>query len=409
MGGQVMVAQSQEGSATSGSVGLVLSGAGARGAYEAGALSILLPLLTGPDSPRVIVGSSAGALNAALLASVIDKGVAKAAENLLEAWRRITLEKVFAAPRRSVVTAATWHFHHQPRTASGLLDTTPLEKTIGEMVDTRKIGQNVQSGLLDSLGIVASSCSADDAVVFVEGSESQSPASGQVRYITTKLGIQHLLASSAFPIAFPPRWVQGSGADDWYIDGGVHLNTPMKPAIDMGADRLLVLTGTPILSAAHRPPHGSPSPGLPPDVTDGNGQILRALLADNLESDLTRLKSTNSYLATASPTVSRGHRSIKTFVVGPSDDSLSDVAARIWPAGWKSLLGSLGGYGLLGSAMHQKQRPGQFLSYLCFHPEFIGRAIEQGRNDTEAMLGGVTSIPWGLPLRTMETRASPVK
>ena len=109
------------------------------GAYEAGALSILLPLLTGPDSPRVIVGSSVGALNAAMLASVMDNGVANAAESLLEAWRRITPEKVFAAPRRSVVTAATWHLHHQPRTASGLLDTTPLEKTIGEMVDTRKL------------------------------------------------------------------------------------------------------------------------------------------------------------------------------------------------------------------------------------------------------------------------------
>jgi len=389
-----MVAESPEGPGPGGGVALVLSGAGARGAYEAGALSVLLPVLADRDRPRIIVGTSAGALNAAMLASVIDQGPVAAANALVEGWRSISPKKVFATPRRGAWTAVAWHLRHRPRTAAGLLDTKPLERTIAEIVGRPDFGHNVVSGHLDGIGIAASSCSTAQAVVFVESGGAPPPSGGRVRYVGTKLDYQHLLASSAFPIAFPPKWVEGKGyPGDWYIDGGLHLNTPLKPAIDLGADRLLVLGGTPAR------PSIRPSPDVPPNATDENGQILHALLMDQLETDLAQLASINRYLVTPGAGGSRAHqpprhRSITTFVMNPSGDDLDRVAAKIWPAGWKSLLQSLGGYPLLGGVTPQRQQPGQFLSYLCFHPDFIRAALCQGEADARAKLGAATSIPW---------------
>jgi len=392
-----MVEESSDEPVPDNGVALVLSGAGARGAYEAGALSVLLPLLTGHDRPRIIVGTSVGALNAAMLASVIHQGVDVAADALVKSWMSISPEKVFSTPRGSAVSAVRWHLRHRPGTAVGLLDTTPLKDTMAEILGDEDFGHNVGNGQLDGIGIVASSCSRSDAVVFVKVRGAAPPDGGRVRYVGTKLGYLHLLASSAFPIAFPPQWVKDDGqAGDWYIDGGVHLNTPLKPAIDLGAVRLLVVGGT-----ATRP-SWRPSPGLPPDETDGNGQILHSLLVDGLEADLAHLRSTNRYLAMLGTGGAQAHqpsrhRPVKTFVVNPSDDNLNSVAAEVWPAGWKSLLKSCGGYGLLGFVTRQRQQPGQFLSYMCFHPDFIRSAISQGQADARAQLGGSASLPWMLP------------
>jgi NTE family protein len=384
-----------------GRVAIVLAGAGSRGAYEAGALSVLLPLLKGSDAPRIILGTSVGALNAAMLASVIDKGVDAAATKLLEEWKTIRPEKVFRTPRRGAVTELAWHLRHSSGTAAGLVDTKPLEETISKIIQPSNFGHNVGSNGLETVGIVASACSTMQAVVFVEGKSVPSSAQ-QVQYVGTTLGSQHLLASSAFPIVFPPRWVADPNiGGDWYIDGGVHLNTPFKPAIDLGADRILVVGGTPSHSVV------PPSPDTSPTVGDSNGQILHALLTDGLEADLVRLRATNQYVraltgasVTPPPPATSGqpaHRMISYLTVSPSDDTLDAEAAKIYAAGWLSLLESLGGYKLLGTATCQRQRPGQFLSYICFDKNFVSRAIELGQADARAAIGGSHSIPWITP------------
>jgi NTE family protein len=308
---------------------------------------------------------------------------------------------VFRTPRRGAVTELARHLHHSPGTAVGLVDTKPLEETIGEIIEPSNFGHNIGSHDLETVGIVASAFSSMQAVVFVEG-KSVPPSSQQIRYVRTRLGTQHLLASSAFPIVFPPRWVADSNSGgDWYIDGGVHLNTPFKPAIDLGADRILVVGGTQSRSIV------PPSPDTSPSLGDSNGQILHALLADGLEADLVRLRATNQYvraLASTSAGAPTGatsgqppHRMISCLTVSPSDDTLDAEAARIYPAGWLSLLESIGGYKLLGTATSQRQRPGQFLSYICFDEEFVRSAIELGQADARAVIKGSHSIPWITP------------
>jgi NTE family protein len=368
-----------------GPVALILTGDGARSAYEAGALSVLLPLLRDEDAPRIILGTSAGALNAALIASVIDQGLDVASEKLLAAWRTIRPEKVFAPPLASTISFLRWHLRHASRTAAGLLDTSPLERTIEEMLQPHDFGHAVESGELESLGVVASSCSTSEAVVFVQG--KMPPSSGErIRYLSTKLTIPHLLASSAFPLAFPAQWVEGPEGGDWYIDGGIHLNAPLKPAIDLGANRLLVC------GATQESPFIQPDPDVPPNFGDGGGQILHAVLTDRLQADLANLRDRNA--SARQQGAEDDHRLIATYLMTPPDDSLSEVAAEIWPSGWRSLLESFGGYRFLGGLTAQKQQPGQYLSYLCFHPEFIEQAIAKGQADAKAAIGDATSVPW---------------
>jgi NTE family protein len=384
--------EQSSGEVPGGPVALILTGDGARSAYEAGALSVLLPLLRAEDAPRIILGTSAGALNAALIAAVLDDGIHVAAEKLLEAWRTIRPEKVFAPPLASTISFIAWHVHHKRGTAAGLLKTKPLKQTIEEMLQPHDFGRAVESGTLESLGVVASACSTSEAVVFVEG--KLPPASGErIRYVPTKLEIPHLLASSAFPLAFPAQWVEGPEGGDWYIDGGIHLNAPLKPAIDLGASRLLVL------GATQQSPFRQPDPDIPPNFGDGGGQILHAVLTDRLQADLAHLRRRNAAVRNRDdvPGSESDDRLIATYLMTPSDDNLSEVAAEIWPSGWKSLLGSFGGYRFLGGMTAQKQQPGQYLSYLCFHPEFIEAAIAKGQADAKAAIGGATSIPWECP------------
>ncbi len=386
--------RSASGEIPEGPVALVLTGDGARSAYEAGALSVLLPLLEDQDAPRIILGTSAGGLNAALVASVIDQGLDVAATTLLDAWRTITPEKVFTRPRAGMARFLAWHLRHAPATAPGLLDTTPLRATIEEMLRPHEFGHNVDRGHLDALGMVASSCSTAEAVCFVQG--RMPPLSGErIRYLPVTLSISHLLASSAFPLAFPAQWVEGPGpgGGDWYVDGGIHLNAPLKPAIDLGAGRLLVL------GATDERPFVEPRSDLPPNIGDGGGQILHAVLTDRLQADLAHLRRTNQFVRELdgrgrAPAAGSGHRLIATCVMTPHDDRLSKIATEIWPSGWKSIIESCGDYRILGGVTVQKQQPGQYLSYLCFHPEFIEQAIEMGRADAHAMIGDATSIPW---------------
>jgi NTE family protein len=298
------------------------------------------------------------------------------------------------------------HFRPTPGVATGLVDTTPLEETIDRLIKPSNFGKAVGSNGLETVGIVASACSTMKAVVFLEGGlVPQSTSTDQVRYVGTELGPKHLLASSAFPMVFPPIWVPDPDiGGDWYIDGGVHLNTPFKPAIDLGADRILVVGGTQLGSLV------PPSPDKYPALGDSNGQILHALLADGFEADLAHLRADNTYVealqrasAVALPDAEKeplAHRTIKYLKVGPSSSTLDDEAAKICPAGWLNLLTSLGGYKLLGPVTGQRQRPGQFLSYLCFDERFIAKAIELGQADAKKAVQGLNRVPWVKPVNS---------
>ncbi len=323
-----------------------------------------------------------------MLASAIDRDADPVVALTSQGWEQITPERIFAKPWLSLLRMAKRQLRRPAGVAPGLLDTDVLRATLGQMLPDPRYASGVERGALDAVAIVASSCSSAGAVAFFESRLDPKSTSG-VQYVKTELGLDHLMASSAFPIAFPARWVSGPG-QGWYIDGGVHLNTPIKPAIDLGAGRILVISATP-WDVSQLPEHADP-----PNMVDYGGQLLHAMLVDSMRADLQDVVRVNRQLL-AGPPVSGPtppmQRVVEFCVVHPQNDSLSEVAAQTWRPGMLRFVRSLGGYSALGPVTSQRQRPGELLSYLCFNRDFISRAIACGRRDAERLIGVPRRIP----------------
>ena len=353
---------------TNGGVAIVLSGAGARGAYEAGALSVLLPFLKGDDCPRMVLGTSAGALNAAILASYLHLSVDAAAAALLDGWRRITPARVFSTPRLSVLRLAERRLRRPASVAPGLLDTGPLRVTLGEMLPDEHLGSTVTHGSLDAVAVAASSCTKGGAVVFLEttrpvpmsnrASRTRRPDSGPS---TSWPHRPSRWPSRRSGSAAPPRAGASTARSSQHPTQASHRprrrSHPRHRRHALG-DR----PGTGAVEAPER--HGWQWPD-PPRLA---GRLLAGgpRSAGAHQPPNRRWGKNKPAAGTATPAAGSGRRVVRYCALNPSDDGLSDVAARVWPLGLLPFVRSLGGYGASGPLAWRRRRPGQFLSYLCF-------------------------------------------
>jgi len=383
------------------SVGLVLAGGGARGAYEAGVLAELLPWLEARDArPTVLVGTSVGGLNAAYLASVADRPGDEAAAGLIDLWGRVTRAKVI----RPIV------LHQSPRTAlryvaelagvpgvrlEALLDPAPLRETVNAWLDWEAVHRNVEAGVVDALAVVATSVESERAVVFVEGRDGDElPRAALVDYEATPLAVEHVLASAAIPVAFPAVHLdRPASARGFYYDGGTRLNTPVKPALDLGVERVAVV-------ATHAPYRraraGATVDAAPPDFADGAFELVQATLVDPLINDLRTLGKMNLLAERLGPDRAAPYRAVPFLFAGPPDSArLGRIVAEVFERHFSGLVGAarsldvtllsrlLGGPG----AAHA-----ELMSYLFFEPRFVEAAVEAGRDDARASLR--SGDPW---------------
>jgi NTE family protein len=382
-------------------VGLVLAGGGARGAYEAGVLAELLPWLEERgERPTVLVGTSVGALAAAFLASVAHLPAREAADELLARWGAVTQERVIRPILR----------HQSPRTLlrylaefagvpvvrlESFLDASPLRRTVSEWLDWESVRANLAAGSVDALAVVATSATTERAVVFVETHEqTPAPDATLVDYMPGPLGDEHVLASAAIPVFFRSVRV-GSEADaGWFFDGGTRLNTPIKPALDLGVDRVVVV-------ATHAPFHRpeqipADREGASPDFADGMLELVQATLVDPLIQDLRNLGKINLLAERLGRERARPYRTVPYLFAGPGDVGrlgrlVADVHARHFAGPVASvrapdvtlLTRLLGG----PSPAHA-----ELLSYLFFQPQFVSMAIEAGRQDARELLA--SGDPW---------------
>lgn len=210
-------------------MGIVLAGGGARGAYEAGVLSVLLPELDRRGiRPTVFLGTSIGSFNACLFASLAHLEPQAAVTQALAVWRRLDRPAVFrkvllTAPATFISYFAEFTGLPRPR-LTNLFDTAPLQQT-GRLLDFHQLHSNVHEGRLAAVAVVATTAYTGRSVVFVQaGSAAEMPESDPVRaldYVRVDLNVSHVLASSAIPVAFPAVQVREPlGAKGWYIDGG---------------------------------------------------------------------------------------------------------------------------------------------------------------------------------------------
>jgi NTE family protein len=388
----------------------VLSGGGARGAYEAGVLRYLLeelPQRLGrPARFDVITGASVGAIHACFLAATAHRPF-RSGDRLARIWGRLSIGSLatlrtgalLATPLRAlgwlVPRALRRSEAPLPDRISGVLETGPLEALVRRSVDWRRIGANLAAGHLDALSVAATEIATGRVVAFLQSRDAEAGWSGDPSLVSrqVELRVEHALASAAIPVLFPAVRVD----DTYFADGGIRLNTPLAPALRLGADRVLVI---PLRRGA----------GVDADValetsriaSYGNplflyGKVLNALLLDHIETDLQRMRVINAILErgerTFGPTFlermnraaesERTHpfRKVRDVVVRPSRD-LGVLAGELVqtptpgdrvPA-WVRLLQRA--LGLAGGPFEA-----DLLSYVLFDRLYTGPLVQLGVED----------------------------
>ena len=375
----------------------MLAGGGARGAYEAGALAALAPALsTRGQSPDVIVGTSIGALNGSFFAARAHEPLEAAAAAALEMWRELRwgnalrpLVSPFELGRLVGVAAMLANLHGAD--ISGLLDPAPLRGTLERLVSFERIEDNVASGALTAAAVVATAYTTTRSMVFHHGGPALGPdLTRAIDYVATALRPEHVLASAAIPGAFPAVEIrEPRAAAGWYGDGGVRLNAPLKPALSLGAERVVVIG----LNSSSTPAE----PSTRPDMLDGVAQLLQVVLADQLADDVATLATVNETLAAAGSSAAgkragrRRRRMIPYIFIAPRDRlEIGRLARKIYKRRYAGIRGFVrdSDLALLGrfvNAQHSAVH-GELLSYLFLAREFVDELIALGRRDAERWL-----------------------
>jgi NTE family protein len=398
-------------------VAVVLSGAGARGAFQAGALAELMPALEREGlSPTIWLGTSAGSINAVLWGSAAHLGADKAAQEVLEVWREMSDSDVyrpllpFSLARTSLQFAAGALFGIGPGTTS-LLDTVPLRRTAVAELHTEQLAANIAGGVLGAVGVVATRLPAasDDTAVGAAGGRSvlfldqrsAVPYRGDpdraLDVVHGPLNPGHVVASSAIPVAFPPVQIsEPADAAGWYVDGGVRLNTPLNPAVALGATRIVLVSAT---ATSYGPPAPPDPTGRTPDIADAAAQVMHAALADRMSEDLSALRRTNRLVAQATAagrpdlltgSTGRAYRPIDVLEVSPPPGAMGLIAADVFDrrTGGLRRLTEMDNW-LLGQAIRgagDGVGRRELLSYLFFDEAYFAAGIELGRRAAAAAL-----------------------
>jgi len=290
-------------------IGLVLPGGGARGAYEAGALSVLIPALAARgERVSIVCGTSVGGINAAMLAAVAARTPAEQAELFLSHWRSVRKGAVIS-PVIGVGTAigllrlAGEALELPGMRAASLLDPSPLARSLDDWIDWNALHANVAGELIRAVCVVATSVERGVPVGFVESAAPAPRSDREITYLDTRLEGAHVRASAAIPLLFPPVEIAGFGH---FVDGATRLNAPIAPALTLGADRVIVIGYEPLANER------GASDGSAPRIADVAANVLDGLLLDQVAHDVRRMLAINAFFAehpaTGSSRAARAYR-----------------------------------------------------------------------------------------------------
>lgn len=377
-------------------VGLILPGGGARGAYQVGVLKALSEIMPrrAPNPFSVISGTSAGAISSAVIASHA-RVFRHAVADLERVWGNFRSHHVFRSDsltmlRSSAHWAAAIIFGGlgvgNPRS---LLDNAPLRELLERNINLKSIQESIERGYLDAVAVTAAGYGSARSVSFYQGGEGHDPWE-RVRRVgrPAEITVDHLMASIAVPMMFPPVMIQR----EYFGDGAMRQATPLAPAVHLGADRLLVIG---VRDEETDPPPG-PDDAIPyPSMGRIAGYVLDALFMDGLSQDLERLTRINLILENIAgrslQTASAKLRYIDALIMLPSRD-IREIAirhVREMPRPVRIMMRGLGALNYGGR---------QLASYLLFEQGYTRELIKLGYEDGLARREQLQSFMDGEPV-----------
>jgi len=357
---------------------IVMTGGGARAAYQIGVLKAITELLpAGAPSPfSIICGTSAGAINAASLAAKSDH-FRNAVRRMHFVWSNFTSDQVFRTDIFGILkTGGHWMLSmmlgglgkHSP---IYLLDRTPLRKLLEKYIDSGMFQMAIDKNILHALSINATGYSSHQSVSFYHGHSSIKNWNRAQRLgISSRITVDHLMASSAIPFLFSPVKLNR----EFFSDGSIRQTAPISPALHLGADRVLVIGNHQTKLKFERV-----SNPKPPTLGEIAGHTLNSIFLDSLDADIERLQRINKTINLIGESKREKHgvtlRQVEVQVISPSDDIGKMAAKHAHELPWsiKTLLRSIGAYSKTDSS---------FMSYLLFEKGYCNALIKLGYEDT---------------------------
>jgi NTE family protein len=362
-------------------VALVLTGGGARAAYQVGVLQAICEILPNPrvNPFPIICGTSAGAINAVSLACHAEN-FQSAVDAVAGVWRNFRAHQVYRADGLGIAVtglrwlstlAVGWLTHRAPRS---LLDNTPLGELLTRQLDFGGIDRAIGSGALRAVSVTASGYASGESVSFFQASGSVEPwRRAQRMGCRTRLGVDHLLASSAIPFVFPAQRIHR----EYFGDGSMRQLAPMSPAVHMGAQRILIIGS----GRLEEPADQRKRQYLYPSLAQVAGHAMSSIFLDSLPADVEQLERINQLLGRISPEAldqaGIAFRPIETLLISPSErlDDLATRYASALPRPVRMMLGGIGG---------TRRRGGALISYLLFEPPYTRALMRLGHRDAMA-------------------------
>lgn len=401
-------------------IGLVLSGGGARGAYEVGVLSHLfervLPELPPDFDFDVVSGTSVGAIHAAYTVATSAWEGPQRAKRLAEIWRtmelgqvvRIGVSDVLGVPMRALglsrLKRRAGGRAKAPEVIGGLLDVSPLERIVADRIPWGALRHNLRGPRARALCVLCTEVRSGRVAIFLDGGLADAApwaSDPNSVVIPTEISAVHVRASAAIPFLFPAVRI----GDGYYVDGGLRMNTPLSPALRLGCDRLLVVALKHLRAVDDVPPEFSEEAITQPAFL--MGKVLDALILDQLEVELHRLAVVNAllmegenvygddFLERVSGAVraqrGAGYRIVQTAVVRPSQD-IGRLAAKCYRTHGAGALGAMPSLLTRLALRGVPEDEADLLSYLFFDKRFTADLVALGREDAERQENEIAAL-----------------